>query len=58
MQYLGIIPARFQSTRFPGKPLCEIGSKPMIQRVYEQAVQVKALTRCWWQPMITVFSKL
>jgi len=42
MQYLGIIPARFQSTRFPGKPLCEIGSKPMIQRVYEQAVQVKA----------------
>lgn len=34
---LGIIPARFASTRFPGKPLAEIGGKPMIQRVYEQA---------------------
>lgn len=35
--FLGIIPARYASTRFPGKPLVDIGGKPMIQRVYEQA---------------------
>ncbi len=34
---LGLIPARFGSTRFPGKPLADIGGKSMIQRVYEQA---------------------
>lgn len=33
----GIIPARYASTRFPGKPLAMIGNKPMIQRVYEQS---------------------
>lgn len=33
---IGIIPARFGSTRFPGKPLVGIFGKPMIQRVYEQ----------------------
>jgi 3-deoxy-manno-octulosonate cytidylyltransferase (CMP-KDO synthetase) len=33
----GIIPARYASTRFPGKPLAAIGGKTMIQRVYEQA---------------------
>ena len=37
MKVLGIIPARFQSSRFPGKPLAMIDSKAMIQRVYEQA---------------------
>ena len=37
MKFLGIIPARYASTRFPGKPLVDIGGKPMIQRVYEQA---------------------
>lgn len=36
MQYIGIIPARYSSTRFPGKPLADICGKPMIQRVYEQ----------------------
>jgi 3-deoxy-manno-octulosonate cytidylyltransferase (CMP-KDO synthetase) len=35
---LGIIPARFSSTRFPGKPLVMIQGKSMIQRVYEQAI--------------------
>lgn len=35
--FLGIIPARYASTRFPGKPLADIGGKPMIQRVYERA---------------------
>ena len=33
----GIIPARYASSRFPGKPLALIGNKPMIQIVYEQA---------------------
>ena len=37
MNFLGIIPARYASTRFPGKPLAEINGKLMIQRVYEQA---------------------
>lgn len=37
---LGLIPARYASTRFPGKPLADIGGKPMIQRVYEQAIQI------------------
>lgn len=37
MNFIGIIPARYASTRFPGKPLALIGGKPMIQRVYEQA---------------------
>ncbi len=39
MRIIGIIPARFASTRFPGKPLIIIGGKPMIQRVYEQALK-------------------
>lgn len=37
--FLGIIPARYASTRFPGKPLIDILGKPMIQRVYEQAAK-------------------
>lgn len=36
MKYIGIIPARYASTRFPGKPLADMKGKPMIQRVYEQ----------------------
>lgn len=39
----GIIPARYASTRFPGKPLADINGKSMIQRVYEQAKQCPAL---------------
>lgn len=39
MQILGIIPSRYASTRFPGKPLAMIGSKTMIHRVYERASQ-------------------
>lgn len=40
LSFLGLIPARFGSSRFPGKPLVDIGGKSMIQRVYEQASQV------------------
>lgn len=36
MKFIAIIPARYASTRFPGKPLADMGGKPMIQRVYEQ----------------------
>ena len=40
MKYIGIIPARFASTRFPGKPLAILGGKTVIQRVYEQVEHV------------------
>ncbi len=43
MKVLGIIPARYASTRFPGKPLVEIDGKSMIRRVYEQAGKCQAL---------------
>ena len=36
MKTIGIIPARYASTRFPAKPLAVLGGKPVIQRVYEQ----------------------
>lgn len=45
MKFIGIIPARYQSTRFPGKPLVIINKKPMIQRVYEQSSM--ALEEVW-----------
>ena len=40
MKFVGIIPARYASTRFPGKPLAILGGKPVIQRVYEQVSKV------------------
>ena len=43
MNIIGIIPARFASTRFPGKPLIDIGGKSMIQRVYEQCKKASSL---------------
>ncbi len=43
MQVVAIIPARYGSTRFPGKPLALIAGKPMIQWVYELAKQVQEL---------------
>jgi len=42
---VGIIPARYASTRFPGKPLADILGKSMIQRVYEQAGKSKLLEK-------------
>jgi 3-deoxy-manno-octulosonate cytidylyltransferase (CMP-KDO synthetase) len=44
MKILGIIPARFASTRFPGKPLALIAGKSLIQRVVEQCQQATSLT--------------
>ena len=40
MKFIGIIPARYASTRFPAKPLALLGGKPVIQRVYEQVCNV------------------
>lgn len=40
MKFIGIIPARYASTRFPAKPLAMLGGKPVIQRVYEQVKSV------------------
>ena len=37
MEYIGIIPARYASTRFPGKPLADLCGKPVIQHVFERA---------------------
>ncbi|WP_354360337.1 3-deoxy-manno-octulosonate cytidylyltransferase [Pedobacter sp. UYP30] len=45
MKIIGIIPARLASTRFPGKPLANIGGKSMIQRVYEQASKSNSLAK-------------
>ena len=42
---VGIIPARYASSRFPGKPLIDIKGKTMIQRVYEQAAKSKHLNK-------------
>ena len=40
MKFIGIIPARYASTRFPGKPLAMLGGRTVIQRVYEQVAAV------------------
>lgn len=45
MKSIGIIPSRYSSTRFPGKPLIEIKGKSMIQRVYEQSSKSKKLSK-------------
>ena len=39
MKFLAILPARYASTRFPGKPLAVLGGKPVIRRVYEQVIR-------------------
>jgi len=44
MKIIGVIPARYHSTRFPGKPLRMIREKSMIRRVYEQALKAKCLS--------------
>jgi len=43
MKVTGCIPSRYASTRLPGKPLCDIGGKPMVIRVVEQAMQAGSL---------------
>lgn len=45
LQVIGVIPARYDSSRFPGKPLVMINGMSMIQRVYEQALKCKNLSK-------------
>src|SRR5688500_4551389 len=45
MAVIAVIPARFASTRFPGKPLSKIQGKPMIQWVYERASRARSVDR-------------
>ncbi len=45
MKILGIIPARYASTRFPAKPLADLGGRSMIRRVYTQAAKSDSLTK-------------
>lgn len=47
MKILGIIPARYASTRFPAKALADIAGKSMVQRVYEQAKKCLGLNEVW-----------
>lgn len=47
MKIICVIPARYASARFPGKPLVEIGGKPMIQLVYEQALKSKYIQQVY-----------
>ncbi|MCD5401603.1 3-deoxy-manno-octulosonate cytidylyltransferase [candidate division NPL-UPA2 bacterium] len=45
MRIVGVIPARYASRRFPGKPLADIGGRTMIERVYQQAKKSRVLER-------------
>lgn len=45
MKIIGVIPARYQSTRFPGKPLADICGKPMVWWVYQEAKKVEYFDR-------------
>lgn len=47
MKVIGVIPARYKSSRFPGKPLVSICGKPMIWWVYQQALKVKELAEIY-----------
>lgn len=47
MKVAAIIPARWASTRLPGKPLADICGKPMVWRVYEQAAKAKLVDEVW-----------
>ena len=47
MKIIGVIPARYQSTRMPGKPLADILGKPMIWWVYREAIKCPKLADCF-----------
>ncbi len=47
MKVIGVIPARYKSSRFPGKPLADICGKPMIWWVYNQAIKCELLTEVY-----------
>ena len=47
MKIIGVIPARYKSSRFPGKPLADICGKPMIWWVYQQCKKVEELSEVY-----------
>jgi len=47
MNIVGVIPARYKSSRFPGKPLCDINGKPMVWWVYKAAERVKEINKVY-----------
>src|SRR5947209_31811 len=47
MRVVAVLPARYGSTRLPGKPLSLIHGKPMIQWVYEKTCQAKGIDEVW-----------
>lgn len=47
MKIIGVIPARYESSRFPGKPLADINGKPMIWWVYQQCIKVEELNEVY-----------
>lgn len=47
MKIIGVIPARYNSSRFPGKPLADICGKPMVWHVYQQAIKAKLLNEVY-----------
>lgn len=47
MKVIAIIPARFASTRFPGKPLAQIQGMPMIERVYRNVEKSMLINEVW-----------
>lgn len=47
MKIIGVIPSRYQSSRFPGKPLADICGKPMVWWVYQQCLKVPQLDEVW-----------
>ncbi|MEW5801437.1 MAG: 3-deoxy-manno-octulosonate cytidylyltransferase [bacterium] len=47
MRVIAVIPARYQSSRFPGKPLTPILGKPMIQHVYERSSEARLVDEVW-----------
>lgn len=49
-----VIPARYASSRLPGKPLLEIHGRAMILRVVDQAKKWQVLMTCVWRPMMLV----
>lgn len=56
MSFVVIIPARYASTRLPGKPLVDINGKPMIVHVLERANQVPSASS--WQPIMRMLPAL
>ena len=48
---VAVIPARYHSTRLPGKALADIAGHPMIEHVYRRASAARTVTRSWSPPM-------